>query len=119
MAGPGYESLTENSGMTSPAGPRMARVFIFFPAGGGFFNVWGMRFDPVHGKPVGQPFKILVAFDLVFLLLLASTYGLYLARIHKNLMGRPIFIVDRDLTILNQPADRQERASAAVRSQKA
>ena len=68
---------------------------------------------------VGQPFKILVAFDLVFLLLLASTYGLYLARIHKNLMGRPIFIVDRDLTILNQPADRQERASAAVRSQKA
>ena len=50
---------------------------------------------------VGPWFKILVALDLMFLMLLATTYGLYIARIHKNLMGRPIFIIDRDLTILN------------------
>jgi dipeptidyl aminopeptidase/acylaminoacyl peptidase len=30
----------------------------FLSRRGGFFNVWGIRFDPVHGKPVGQPFKI-------------------------------------------------------------
>jgi len=25
---------------------------------GGFFNVWGIRFDPVAGKPVGEPFRV-------------------------------------------------------------
>ena len=24
----------------------------------GFFNVWGVRFDPVQGKPAGQPFPV-------------------------------------------------------------
>jgi len=23
-----------------------------------FFNVWGIRFDPVEGKPVGEPFRV-------------------------------------------------------------
>jgi glycosyltransferase involved in cell wall biosynthesis len=49
-------------------------------------------------------FKVLVTFDLLFLLLLVSTYGLYIARIHKNLMGRPIFVIDKRLTVLNDPA---------------
>jgi hypothetical protein len=25
---------------------------------GGFFNVWGIRFDPNKGKPVGEPFRV-------------------------------------------------------------
>jgi Tol biopolymer transport system component/DNA-binding winged helix-turn-helix (wHTH) protein len=32
---------------------------IYFVSGaGGFFNVWGIRFDPATGKTVGQPFQI-------------------------------------------------------------
>lgn len=26
--------------------------------GGGFFNVWGIRFDAVKGKPVGDPVQV-------------------------------------------------------------
>ena len=32
---------------------------IYFVTGrGGFFNVWGIHFDPDAGKPVGQPFQV-------------------------------------------------------------
>jgi Tol biopolymer transport system component len=32
---------------------------IYFVSGrGGFFNVWGIRFDSVKGKPVGEPFRV-------------------------------------------------------------
>ena len=32
---------------------------IYFVSGSdGFFNVWGIRFDPATGKPVGQPFEV-------------------------------------------------------------
>jgi Tol biopolymer transport system component/DNA-binding winged helix-turn-helix (wHTH) protein len=32
---------------------------IYFVSGpDGFFNVWGIRFDPDTGKPVGQPFQV-------------------------------------------------------------
>jgi len=32
---------------------------IYFVSGrGGFFNVWGIRFDAVKGKPVGDPFQV-------------------------------------------------------------
>ena len=32
---------------------------IYFVSGpGGFFNVWGIRFDPAAGKPVGRPFQV-------------------------------------------------------------
>ena len=24
----------------------------------GFLNVWGIRFDPAQGKPLGQPFRV-------------------------------------------------------------
>jgi len=31
----------------------------FFVSGrGGFFNVWGIHFDPTGGKTVGQPFQL-------------------------------------------------------------
>ena len=36
---------------------------IYFVSGrSGFFNVWGMRFDPANGKTVGDPFAV-TAFD--------------------------------------------------------
>jgi Tol biopolymer transport system component/DNA-binding winged helix-turn-helix (wHTH) protein len=32
---------------------------IYFVSGrGGFFNVWGIHFDPAEGKPVGEPFRV-------------------------------------------------------------
>jgi len=32
---------------------------IYFVSGrGGFFNVWGIHFDPSKGKPVGDPFRV-------------------------------------------------------------
>ena len=32
---------------------------IYFVSGrGGFFNVWGIHFDPDGGKPVGEPFRV-------------------------------------------------------------
>ncbi len=32
---------------------------IYFVSGiGGFFNLWGVHFDPAKGKPVGEPFRI-------------------------------------------------------------
>jgi Tol biopolymer transport system component len=32
---------------------------IYFVSGRlGFFNVWGIRFDPVKGQPVGKPFRV-------------------------------------------------------------
>jgi dipeptidyl aminopeptidase/acylaminoacyl peptidase len=32
---------------------------IYYVSGlGGYFNVWGIRFDRVAGKPIGQPFQI-------------------------------------------------------------
>jgi dipeptidyl aminopeptidase/acylaminoacyl peptidase len=32
---------------------------IYFVSGqGGFYNVWGIRFDPSSGKPIGQAFQV-------------------------------------------------------------
>ena len=30
----------------------------FVPGRSGFFNVWGIHFDPVQGKPIGGPFAV-------------------------------------------------------------
>jgi Tol biopolymer transport system component len=34
------------------------RTIYFVSGSDGFFNVWGLRFDPATGKSVGQPFKV-------------------------------------------------------------
>ena len=42
---------------------------IYFVSGrGGFFNVWGIRFDATNGKPVGEPFRV-TAFETPALML--------------------------------------------------
>ena len=41
--------------------PRWApdgKTIYILSARGGFMNVWGRRFDPVQGKPVGRPFQV-------------------------------------------------------------
>jgi len=34
------------------------RTIYFVSGSDGFFNVWGIRFDPATGKAVGQPFEV-------------------------------------------------------------
>ena len=34
------------------------RTIYFLSGRGGFFNVWGIHFDPASGKPVGPPFQV-------------------------------------------------------------
>ena len=34
------------------------RTIYFVSGRGGFFNVWGIHFDPAGGKPVGEPFQV-------------------------------------------------------------
>lgn len=46
-------------------------------------------------------FKILVALDLLYCITLLTTHGLYLARIYKNNIARPVFIVDWKLSLIN------------------
>ncbi|MCX6124388.1 MAG: glycosyltransferase family 2 protein [Proteobacteria bacterium] len=55
-------------------------------------NVLGLFFD--NGSH--DFFRILVAANLVYLALTMSAQGLYIARIYKNGIGRPIYIVDWD-----------------------
>ena len=41
--------------------PRWApdgRTLYFISNRAGFFNVWGIRFDPVRGQPIGEPFRV-------------------------------------------------------------
>jgi len=34
------------------------KTIYFVSERGGFFNVWGIHFDPAEGKPVGEPFRV-------------------------------------------------------------
>ncbi len=44
----------DDKGRWSPDG----RTIYFISSRTGFLNVWGMRFDPVEGKPLGDPFRV-------------------------------------------------------------
>ena len=53
-------------------------------------------------------FTSLVVIDLIYISAQISVHGLYLARIHKNVMGRPVYLIDMRHTYVN------ERAEAAI-----
>jgi hypothetical protein len=62
-AGGAWTRITE--GRTFDDKPRWSpdgRMLYFVSNRSGFFNVWGIKFDPVEGKPVGEPFRV-TAFD--------------------------------------------------------
>ena len=59
-------------------------------------------------------FKLLVALDLVYAIALLTTHGAYLARIYKNIISRPIFIIDWKSSFTNRsklrvPPDAQSK----------
>jgi Tol biopolymer transport system component/predicted Ser/Thr protein kinase len=45
-----------------PLWSRDGKTIYFLSRRGGFFNVWGMRFDQSQGKPIGQAFRV-TSFD--------------------------------------------------------
>jgi hypothetical protein len=47
-------------------------------------------------------FKLLVVLDLVYGITLLTTHGAYLARIYKNNLARPVFIIDWQLSFTNR-----------------
>lgn len=49
-------------------------------------------------------FKVLVTLDLIYGITLLTIHGLYLARIYKNEIARPVFIVDWKLSLTNRKA---------------
>ncbi len=46
-------------------------------------------------------FKALVAMDFTYVCFLLTSQGVYIARIYKNGIGRPIFIIDHKLSYIN------------------
>lgn len=55
------------------------------------FNLLMLMADIFFG---GIYFKLLAVFDFLYISLLLTTHGIYLARIYKNGLGRPLYIVD-------------------------
>jgi hypothetical protein len=49
-----WTRVTERQYRWSPDG----KTIYFLSGRSGFFNVWGIRFDPVKGQPVGKPFRV-------------------------------------------------------------
>jgi Tol biopolymer transport system component/DNA-binding winged helix-turn-helix (wHTH) protein len=47
-------------------------ILYFVSSRGGVFNVWGIRFDRAHGKPVGEPFRV-TSFEGPRLMILPNT----------------------------------------------
>ena len=56
--------------------------------------------DRAHGGNLG--FHLSVVLDLIYIIGLLNVFGLYLARIYKNGMRRPNFIVNRKASLLNR-----------------
>lgn len=56
-----------------------------------FLNIALMTGESLWG---GNLFKQLVIADILYINLLLATHGIYLARIYKNGLGRPLYIID-------------------------
>ena len=67
----------------------------------GLVNVLLLALDLLLG--LAFAFKALVVLDLLYGITLLTTHGLYLARIYKNDIGRPVFIIDWNLSITSRP----------------
>ncbi len=95
--------------LTSSTFPMRAAA-VGFP-GWALLNVLLLALDGTAGP--GFWFKVLAVLDLLALILLLCVSGLYIARIHKNVMGRPVFIVDQRLTCVNGSLGTSELMAAS------
>jgi len=48
----------ENAWADKPRWSPDGRTIYFLSSRAGFLNVWGRRFDPARGQPVGEPFQV-------------------------------------------------------------
>ena len=74
-----------------------AYVFPFI----GLINVVSL-FLELSGSLPGA-LELLVVFDIMYIISLLTVHGLYLARVYKNDVARPVFIVDSQLSHTNRP----------------
>jgi Tol biopolymer transport system component len=58
--------------------PDGTTIYFLSNAAGGFFNVWGIRFDPAKGKPVGEPFRV-TSFERPSLMIFEYPYAIALS----------------------------------------
>ena len=50
-----------------------------------------------------EAFRIMLAINLTYIVSLLTIHGIYLARVYKNAMDRPVFIIDHKKSYLNNP----------------
>ncbi len=76
-------------------------------------NVCLIAWDIVRSSSAG--FRLCVVFDLIYIIALLVVLGLYLARIYKNGMRRPNFIVNRKASLLNREFPTLQASAGEVR----
>ena len=59
-------------------------------------------------------FLVLFSLDLLYIIFYMTVHGVYIARIYKNDIRRPIYIIDPKLTFLNQENVRQSFVAKPV-----
>ena len=82
--------------------PRWApdgRTIYFTLTRAGFVNVWGRRFDPVRGTPLGEVFPV-TKFEAPSRMLLPQIQQLHLALVHKQLI-LPLTDVSSSIWVLD------------------
>ncbi|OGW81883.1 MAG: hypothetical protein A3G33_05230 [Omnitrophica bacterium RIFCSPLOWO2_12_FULL_44_17] len=67
-----------------------------------FFNILVFAFYIAAGKIVS--FHLLMIVDVLYAIFLLTIQGVYLARVYKNGIGRPIYIIDPKKTHLDRPS---------------
>lgn len=67
-------------------------VFVLLNALALFFEITNL---------INKAFEVIVILDLMYLVFFMATISIYIARIYKNGVQRPIFIVDKRYTFIN------------------
>ena len=69
-------------------------------------NTFAVFFEITNS--VNKAFEVIVILDLMYLVFFMATISIYIARIYKNGVQRPVFIVDKRYTLINaSPLDEE------------
>ena len=81
-----------------PVGPD-GKTLYFISSRAGFLNVWGIRFDPDNGQPVGQPFQVTAFENPAQMTYLQDLVGLEMSLAEDRLVV-PIMQVSGNIWVL-------------------